>query len=237
MGLLSSCGNLHIGSVAVLSPSSSSLSYSTNPARYIKNTTISMNSPASSTTSSVTYSASPALPTGLSLDSVTGVITGTPIAALGATNYTITARTLEGSTTAILNLSVSRAADHLVLISGASQVGTVGTALSQSMKVQLVDVNGTPVAAGITLGLMRILGVDSTGYSSSVTTDSSGYASFNASYGFSPSSSQITPIGTTLPASNTGGRGIAIGDFDGNRKLDLTVANSSVSFVSILLGL
>ncbi len=167
---------------------------------------------------------------------------------------------------AVSGSAVSGAADHLVLISGGSQVGTVGTTLSQSMKVQVVDVNGIPVSTGITLGLIRMLGIDSTGYSSSVTTDSNGYASFSGSYGFSPNSWQITPIGTTLPdtaasggtkisfspapvtygngtfsakvdyAIRSGGGSAAVGDFNNDGKLDLVTGISGAGYLSVLLG-
>jgi sugar lactone lactonase YvrE len=53
------------------------------------------------------YSISPALPAGLTLNTQTGVISGTPTAAATATDYTITATNATGSSQAILNLSVN----------------------------------------------------------------------------------------------------------------------------------
>ena len=56
-----------------------------------------------------TYTVSPALPTGLSLNSSTGTISGTPTAAVAATNYTITATGADGSTqSSIINLRTAQ---------------------------------------------------------------------------------------------------------------------------------
>jgi len=52
------------------------------------------------------YSVSPALPAGLSLDSGTGVISGTPTAIAAKTNYKVTAANVSGSTTALVSLIV-----------------------------------------------------------------------------------------------------------------------------------
>ena len=56
------------------------------------------------------YTISPAtLPAGLSFNSTTGVISGTPTATSAATNYTITAYNYYGSSSTVLNLSVTNA--------------------------------------------------------------------------------------------------------------------------------
>jgi hypothetical protein len=67
------------------------LTYSTNPATYMTGTAITPNTPTSSGGPVVSYSVSPALPAGLTLNTSTGVITGTPTAAMAAANYTVTA--------------------------------------------------------------------------------------------------------------------------------------------------
>ncbi|HEY1114497.1 MAG TPA: Ig domain-containing protein, partial [Chitinophagaceae bacterium] len=83
----------------------SNLNYSANPATYCVGTTITNNMP--SVTGMVTsYSVSPELPAGLSLNTTTGVISGTPTAASAAANYTITATNSCGSTTAIVSINV-----------------------------------------------------------------------------------------------------------------------------------
>jgi hypothetical protein len=83
----------------------SNLSYSTNPAQYTVNSSITQNVPTVSGTP-VSYSVTPTLPTGLNLNSSTGVISGTPTVLTAAENYTVTASNSLGSTTAIVNISV-----------------------------------------------------------------------------------------------------------------------------------
>ncbi len=52
------------------------------------------------------YAIAPALPTGLSIDAITGVITGTSSVLSDPTDYTVTATNSGGSTTAVLNIKV-----------------------------------------------------------------------------------------------------------------------------------
>jgi uncharacterized repeat protein (TIGR01451 family) len=84
-----------------------SLTYATNPASYVKGTAISPNLPSNAGGAVTGYSVSPALPAGLSLDAVTGVISGTPAVVSAAATYTVTATNTGGSTTATLNLTVN----------------------------------------------------------------------------------------------------------------------------------
>ncbi|MBJ7391562.1 MAG: putative Ig domain-containing protein, partial [Chthoniobacterales bacterium] len=84
----------------------SSLSYSSNPATYTKDAVIPDNTPTSSGGAVVSYAVSPALPAGLTLNTSTGVISGTPTTLATAANYTVTAANTGGSTTAALNLAV-----------------------------------------------------------------------------------------------------------------------------------
>lgn len=82
----------------------SSLSYTT-PVIYTQNQAITNNVPSVTGTVS-SYSILPALPTGLSINPTTGVISGTPTALSTATNYTVTASNAGGSTTATINITV-----------------------------------------------------------------------------------------------------------------------------------
>ncbi len=52
------------------------------------------------------YSISPALPNGLTIDTATGIISGTPTKASAAADYTVTASNKGGGTTSLLNISV-----------------------------------------------------------------------------------------------------------------------------------
>jgi large repetitive protein len=71
---------------------------------------------------------SPKLPSGLVLDGVTGVISGTPMRASKATIYAITATYTGGHSTFALVLSVTEPPSHLSYPSPAK--GTVGAALT-----------------------------------------------------------------------------------------------------------
>ncbi len=86
----------------VLPPSS--LIYSVNPATYFVSRAITPNTPSSGGGAVDSFSISPALPAGLSLNGTTGVIQGTPLAAAPIANYLITASNKSGSTN--INLSI-----------------------------------------------------------------------------------------------------------------------------------
>ena len=82
----------------------SNLSYTT-PVIYTQNQQITNNVP--TVTGTVTsYSISPALPTGLSINPTTGVISGTPTVVVAATSYTVTASNSGGSITANISITV-----------------------------------------------------------------------------------------------------------------------------------
>lgn len=63
-------------------------------------------SPSASGGGVVRYAVTPKLPSGLSMNSVTGLISGTPLVPTPATPYTITATNPDGSTTSSLNITV-----------------------------------------------------------------------------------------------------------------------------------
>lgn len=93
-----------IAVVTVLPPSS--LSY-TSPNSFVLGTTIANLTPTVSGGAVSNYSSSPALPAGLTLNAVTGVISGTPTAASTQRNYTITAKNAGGSTSFVLAITVT----------------------------------------------------------------------------------------------------------------------------------
>ena len=103
--VLVACGGS--GSNAASSSVPSSLTYSTNPAVYTQGTAIASNTPSSGGGGVASYSVAPPLPAGLSLNTSTGVVTGTPTTATPTASYTVTAVNLGGSTTATLTLTVA----------------------------------------------------------------------------------------------------------------------------------
>jgi len=92
---------------AVVAPTG--LTYSTNPAFYTNGVAIPSNAPSSGGGAVVSYSVSPALPTGLALNTTTGIVSGTPTAVTAAASYTVTATNTAGSTTASLTITVNAA--------------------------------------------------------------------------------------------------------------------------------
>ncbi|WP_035652909.1 hypothetical protein, partial [Flavobacterium sp. ASV13] len=102
-------GTATSGSNFVVNRAPASLSYTTSTASYCRNAVITANTPSFGTVGSPapTFGVSPALPTGLALNPTTGNITGTPSVATPAANYTITATNSCGSTSTILNITVT----------------------------------------------------------------------------------------------------------------------------------
>jgi len=86
----------------------SALTYATRTAVYAIRVPIPPNIPTSSGGAVSSYGVSPALPTGLALNTSTGIISGTPAAPASAANYTVTASNSAGSTTATLNITTAK---------------------------------------------------------------------------------------------------------------------------------
>jgi hypothetical protein len=106
----------------------SALSYA-SPQKYTVGTAIASLSP--TVTGTVTsYSTAPSLPSGLSINSQTGEITGTPTAATAAVTIVITAANGAGSTSFDLMISVSAAASQASFSYTSPQTFTVGQAIT-----------------------------------------------------------------------------------------------------------
>ena len=91
------------------------LAYSTNPAVYTVGTAIPANSPTHGGGKIDAYTVSPALPDGLSLNTTSGVITGTPNLAAAVATYTVTGSNSAGSTTASLSVTVNDKAQPITI--------------------------------------------------------------------------------------------------------------------------
>ncbi|MDZ4728113.1 MAG: Ig domain-containing protein [Leptospira sp.] len=85
------------------------ISYSGSPFTYTQNTSISNLTPTLTGNTPTSCTSSPALPTGLSINNTTCVVSGTPTSTQVATNHTITATNGFGNGTTIINITVSAA--------------------------------------------------------------------------------------------------------------------------------
>jgi len=117
------------------------LTYSANPAVYGVGVAIAANSPSSTGSAPASYSVSPALPAGLSLDTATGVITGTPTTATPSATYRVTATNGAGSTTADVVIRVS--AVRVQLSTGAATIATNDHGFFESTVTGAVDTSVT----------------------------------------------------------------------------------------------
>ena len=84
-----------------------SLVYAASSVTYIAGTAITPNTPTAAGGVIDSYAVSPSLPAGLSLDTKTGIISGTPTTVTAAASYTVTATNATGSTTASLSITVA----------------------------------------------------------------------------------------------------------------------------------
>jgi hypothetical protein len=125
-------------SVAVLAPPSA-LGYSTSTANYCQGTAIANNTPSFTGSTATSYAISPSLNgnTGLTFNTTTGIISGTPTTASASTIYTVTVTNACGSTTTTID----------VIVNGQSTVATLsGTATitsDNSTNLQVAITGGT----------------------------------------------------------------------------------------------
>lgn len=92
-----------------------------------------------------TFSITPALPTGLTLNTSTGVISGTPLSTLSSTTYTVTVSDGTASATATVSITITSASVAATAVSPAAQVlvGFVGVAVTPTSAITAAAVTGT----------------------------------------------------------------------------------------------
>jgi hypothetical protein len=125
--LLCGCGGGSSPSPSPVVQPPSALSYTTGTGVYTQGTAITPDNPTSTGGAVASYSVSPALPAGLSLNTSTGIIDGTPTAVTSNSSYTVTASNASGSTMASLSITVNVAAPAALSYTAGTAAYTVGT--------------------------------------------------------------------------------------------------------------
>ena len=115
--------------LAVQDVAPANLSYSTAVATYFRGVPIAANLPSSTGGAVTLYAVAPALPSGLSLNPATGVISGTPTVLTGMATHTVTASNSGGSASTDLSIRVMDAAPATLAYSANPAVYVKGTAI------------------------------------------------------------------------------------------------------------
>ena len=139
-------------SITVNHAAPAALSYATTAAVYLSNEAIADNVP-TVTGTVASWSVDPELPAGLSLDPVTGVITGIPYYEQPAEEYTITARNSGGSTLTTISITVDLTAPSALTYSATACVYTAGLVIANNMPTVTGTVTSWSVDPALPHGL------------------------------------------------------------------------------------
>ncbi|MEM7181193.1 MAG: putative Ig domain-containing protein [Spirochaetota bacterium] len=171
-------------SITVNDTAPASLSYAGSPFIFTKNATITGVNP--TVTGTVTsYSVSPALPTGLAINTTTGQLAGTPTVISATTNYTVTATNSAGSTTATISITVDDITPTSLSYAGSPFVFTKDATIT----VVNPTVTGTPTSYSVSPTLPTGLTINTT----------------TGQLAGTPTVLSTTPTNYTVTATNTGG--------------------------------
>jgi hypothetical protein len=142
----------------------SALSYTPSSASGTVDIAISTLTP--SVTGTVTsYAVNPTLPSGLSLDAASGVISGTPSAVSASATYTVTATNGTGSTTATVMIEVSAAGSTFAVWSGGATLDAANLAkyaIGGASSLSVEGVQPTSALDGTSLSITAIVRTDDT---------------------------------------------------------------------------
>ena len=140
----------------------SALSYTPSSASGTVDIAISTLTP--SVTGTVTsYAVNPTLPSGLSLDAASGVISGTPAVVAASATYTVTATNGTGSTTATVTIEVSAAGSTFAVWSGGATLDAPNLAkyaIGGASSLSVEGVQPTSALDGTSLSITAIVRTD-----------------------------------------------------------------------------
>jgi Ca2+-binding RTX toxin-like protein len=142
---VSSAGSTVVGPVTVSAAVAASLSPTTQNLNATKDSAISATTAFTPTgfTGTITYTIAGTLPTGLSIDSGTGVISGTPTTTLATTAFTITATAGSTTATSIVNITVSDPAATVIAPGTQTVSGIQNTAITATTAFTPTNFTGT----------------------------------------------------------------------------------------------
>ncbi|HME57000.1 MAG TPA: putative Ig domain-containing protein [Terracidiphilus sp.] len=213
-------------SITVNDQKPTALSYATNTAKYIVNSPITDNFPTNTGGTVISYSVNPALPSGLSMSTTTGIISGTPSAITGSASYVVTATNTGGNATTTLTIAVNNApstaltAPAGLVYTPGNAVYTVGNPIQENVPtstggapttyVNASDVTipaysiNPPLPNGLTISSVPppppTFGIDATGIISGTPTAASGPTLYTVT---AANSSGITTATFTLTVNNS----------------------------------
>ncbi len=202
------------------------ISYSPSTNVYTKGTAITALAPTNTGGAAASYSISPGLPAGLSFNTSTGVISGTPTATSSVTTYTITATNVTGSATTTVTITVNNL-PPVISYSPGTVTYVVGTTITPTTPVSTggapssYSISGTlPTGLSFNTSTGVITGTPTTTFATATftitATNSAGTSNTSLIITVSPSAPIISytpstnayPVGaaiTTLSPTNTGG--------------------------------
>ena len=111
----------------------SSITYSPSSLTLTKGSAMTTVTPTASGGTVNSWSIAPTLPSGLSFDTSTGAISGTPTVVSSSTSYTVTATNLGGSGTATVTIQVNDVSPYSIVYSPSSFTLTKGTAMTTAI--------------------------------------------------------------------------------------------------------
>ncbi|MBB3054941.1 putative Ig domain-containing protein [Mucilaginibacter gotjawali] len=208
-------------------PKAPVISYSPSTNTYTKGTAITSLTPTNTGGAATSWSISTALPTGLSFNTSTGVISGTPTVTSATTTYTITATNAKGSATTTVTITVNSLAPNITYTPG-TVTYTVGSTITPATPTNTGGVASSYAISGGTLPTGLSFSTSTGAISGAPTvvfptttftitaTNSSGSSSTNLIITVSPAapiisytpSTDVLTVGatmTTLTPTNTGG--------------------------------
>jgi uncharacterized delta-60 repeat protein len=191
------------------------LVYATNPAVYPVGVPIAANAPSSGGGAVTRYDVSPALPSGLRLSPLTGVISGIPAAVTAAASYLVTASNDDGSTQVTLSITVNDAPPGNLAYTTNPAIYTQGAAIAANLPRTN---GGAPTSYGVSPALPAGLSLSpTTGVISGTPTDATATASFTvtATNGLGSAMASLTLTVVSSGTANGGGLDPAFGGGNG----------------------